>query len=74
MEPLSRTKGRKPERRPNLTVRCRNELRDKLDIEAKRNGRSLSEEIEIRLERSFEIVGLVNLQYRIAELERREPW
>lgn len=56
--PFSRRKGRKPrapedQRRHNLTVRVRGRTREVLDREATRNRRSLSEEIETRLEHSL---------------------
>ena len=39
--------------RGNVTVRMRHQVRDALQGEADRNGRSLSEEIEFRLECSL---------------------
>lgn len=37
----------------NLTFRTRGDLRQRLDAEAKKNGRTVSEEVEWRLERSL---------------------
>lgn len=38
----------------NLTFRTRGDLRQRLDAEARKNGRTVSEEVEWRLERSLE--------------------
>jgi hypothetical protein len=58
MEQSTRGRGRPPKpeherRRGNLTFRVRDRLRYRLEAYAKRDGRSLSEEIEQRLERSL---------------------
>ncbi|MEQ9642504.1 MAG: hypothetical protein RIM84_20925 [Alphaproteobacteria bacterium] len=53
-----RGRGRPPlnpaeRRRNNVTIRMRDALKDQLQADANANGRSLSEEIEVRLEASF---------------------
>lgn len=58
MEQPKRRRGRPPKpehekRRRNLTFRVRAHLRYRLELAAARDGRSLSEEIEHRLERSL---------------------
>ncbi|KGU56616.1 hypothetical protein NY99_07730 [Xanthomonas phaseoli pv. phaseoli] len=45
------------------------ELRDRLEEEAKRSGRSMNAELVYRLERSFPSVEAVMLQHRAAEGE-----
>src|SRR5690349_5265821 len=54
-----RNRGRPPmpaesRKRNNLTMRLRDETRAALEERAAANGRSLSEEIEVRLEQSFD--------------------
>jgi predicted transcriptional regulator len=55
---LPKRRGRPPnpfrEKRQNYTFRIRNDLRGALKVLAKQSGRSVSEEIEYRLERSVE--------------------
>lgn len=52
-----RGRGRPPKgelaKRGNLKIRMREELRALIEEQARRNGRSASEEAEVRLERSF---------------------
>ena len=55
---LPKRRGRPPldpaERKDgNLTFRTRGDLRQRLSIEARKNGRTISEEVEWRLERSL---------------------
>lgn len=60
-----------PERRKrnNVGIRMRDKLRADLQNAGAANGRSLSEEIETRLERSFWSDDLDALQCRIKNLE-----
>lgn len=57
-----RPRGRPPlppgqAKRAHFTTRLRTELKEKLRAAAEANGRSLSEEIEYRLEQSFPLPG-----------------
>jgi predicted HicB family RNase H-like nuclease len=60
----------------NFTFRSRGQMRERLQAAAIAAGRSISEEIELRLERSFwqeEIEGdTVTLQIRVSQRLRRE--
>ena len=60
----------------NLTFRSRTDLRDRLSAAASKSGRSISEEVEFRLEESFataDKVALVKegLENRIEDWQRR---
>ena len=46
-------------KRPSVTFRCRAGLQAKLQTEAQQADRSVSEEIERRLEQSFEFMDLI---------------
>lgn len=46
--------GQKSERRPPLSLRTTESLRQRLEENATRTGRSLAQEVEFRLERSFD--------------------
>jgi hypothetical protein len=50
---MARKKLAPTHRPPSRTLRVRSELDDKLIVAAEKSGRSVSEEIEYRLERSF---------------------
>ena len=54
-------------RRNNVTIRLRDQAKAALQVAAQANGRSLSEEIEVRLERSLQTVwGLTRPQVSMA--------
>jgi hypothetical protein len=56
----------------NLTFRTRSDMRDRLAHEATGHGRSISEEIEARLEGSFlHEATVAELQQRVRDLETR---
>ncbi|MHB2208646.1 hypothetical protein [Methylobacterium sp. CM6257] len=63
-EPAQRKRGRPPkpadERKGhNLTFRTRADFRDRLEQAAAQSGRSVTEEVELRVERSFEIDRII---------------
>jgi hypothetical protein len=71
-EPKKRQPGRpslpvEEKRSRNLTFRSRGDLRDRLNDAASQAGRSISEEIESRLEQSFETEDRVALVREIAD-------
>lgn len=52
----------------NLTIRMRGDLRERLNAEAKKSELSVTEEVERRIERSFEVASLAaDLKQMIAE-------
>jgi hypothetical protein len=52
--------GRPPVDRKPLSLRVTPTIRDRLDAAAEQNGRSISQEAEFRLERSFDHQDLLN--------------
>lgn len=67
--PGPRSRGPYTDKRRTLSTRITDETRAKLDDASKASGRSLSQEIELRLERSFWTDDLGRLQRRIENLE-----
>lgn len=66
MRPGPKPKGPFADKRATLATRITDETRQKLDQAAAANGRSLSQEVEVRIEESFQYGGP-----RTAELLRR---
>jgi predicted HicB family RNase H-like nuclease len=66
-----------PGKRHPLNMRTTKELRDKIELAAMASGRSLVQEVEFRLERSFQeeeiekLTDTVKLQVRLPERLRR---
>lgn len=73
MKPLAKNRGGRPRKakakpgdRIQLGVRVTNEIKARLDGAAKDSGRSLSQEAEFRIERSFERENLLYETFEIA--------
>lgn len=58
-------------KRNNLTFRARDGLRNELKAAAEANGRSMSEEIEFRLEQSFDRAAVARLVASLILVDER---